>query len=77
MKGLMFGMIVLLTSCDLASDKDEQKCMNWINSHPKPIVVISQRREGLTLTTDYILKDSNGVLYQTDFVSFNFPDSIK
>lgn len=73
----MFGMIVLLTSCDLASDKDEQKCMDWINSHPKPIIIISINKEYLSCTTDYILKDSNGVLYQTDFVSFNFLDSIK
>lgn len=77
MKTLGFLFIILLTSCDLASDKSEKNCIDWINSHPKPITIVSQHGEGLTYTTDYVLKDANNVLYQTGFVSFYLKDTIK
>lgn len=69
---------IIFTSCSVTSNKKgETEATEWINSHPKPILCHASYMSGLDNSQNYVLTDSKGVVYITEFISVSLPDTIK
>jgi hypothetical protein len=66
---------ILFSSCD--TDQRTAKAVEWVNTHPRPIVVTSISTNGLTLNHRCMFKDSAGVVYYAGEVEGFKPDTIK
>lgn len=65
----------LLSSC--GTDERTAKAIEWVNTHPKPIIVTSTNMNGLTLNYRCMFKDSIGCVYYAGEVEGFQPDTIK
>lgn len=65
---------VLLTGC-FADNTNE--CLEWINTHPKPIVVHKKSINGISMGIRYTLIDSTSKAVYFDEVQAVLPDTIQ
>ena len=67
--------MLIFSSC--LTDERTQKAFDWINSHPKPIIITSTFRDGWTYNYCITLKDSNNVMFYAGEVEGLEPDTIR
>ena len=62
-------------SCE--TDKRTTKAIEWVNTHPKPIIITSISKNGLTNNYRCMFRDSAGQVYYAGEVEGFKPDTIK
>lgn len=71
---ILLPAVLLLSSC--GTGNRTEKAHQWINDHPKPIVVLSHSLNGWTMNYRYTLIDSAGVVYYAGEIEGTLPDTI-
>lgn len=73
--GYILLCVVLFSSCD--TDKRTAKAIEWVNTHPKPIIVTSVSMNEITVNYRCMFKDSAGQVFYAGEVEGFKPDTIK
>lgn len=78
MKKLLIFIVFFTTivSCTDVSE-NTQKAVEWVNSHPRPIVVTSTNINGMTLNYRCMFQDASGCIYYAGEVEGFQPDTIQ
>jgi hypothetical protein len=77
---LLIGAVMccfLFSSCGKATDERTEKAIQWVNTHPKPIIITSVTLNGITMNYRCLFKDSTGCVYYAGEVRGFQPDTIK
>lgn len=69
-------IIILIISTLFSCSNNTDKAMEWINTHPKPIIVIKKSINGITMGYRYTFIDSSGIVVYYDEVQALLPDTI-
>ena len=74
------GLILMIAGIVFAScstDERTHSAIEWVNRHPKPIIVTSTSMNGITLNYRCMFRDSLGLIYYAGEVNGFQPDTIK
>lgn len=72
---IMALLALFFSSCN--TDDRTKKAIDWVNSHPKPIVVTSSTHNGWTMNYRCLFRDSLGEVFYAGEVEGFKPDTIK
>lgn len=75
------SFFIFLVACFLFSscgtEERTVKAIEWVNTHPKPIIVTSVTMNGMTNNYRCMFMDSAGIVYYAGEVEGFQPDTIK
>jgi hypothetical protein len=78
MKNLIIIICFLVTVIGCTDvTENTQKAVEWVNTHPRPIVVTSTTMNGMTMNYRCMFQDANGCIYYAGEVRGFQPDTIQ
>jgi uncharacterized protein YcfL len=73
---ILICFIVTVVGCTDVT-KNTQKAVEWVNGHPRPIVVTSNTQNGITLNYRCMFQDASGCIYYAGEIEGFQPDTIQ